>query len=86
MLFKIIRIKIKKKISELDYDESKLPLLEKEKNSLETNVEQLNADINDLKAQLGSVKFNYSDPVPNFDKSQVKGMVVNLLKLLNNLI
>ena len=34
-----------------------------------------------LKSRLASIDFSYSDPVPNFDRSKVKGLVANLIDL-----
>ena len=34
-----------------------------------------------LKSRLAAIDFAYSDPVPNFDRSKVKGLVANLIDL-----
>lgn len=34
-----------------------------------------------LKSRLAATDFTYSDPVPNFDRSKVKGLVANLIDL-----
>lgn len=35
----------------------------------------------DLSAQLANVQFTYRDPVKNFDRSKVKGVVAKLIKV-----
>ncbi|KAJ3556856.1 hypothetical protein NM688_g1793 [Phlebia brevispora] len=44
-------------------------------------VRQLAEQRDRLKARLPMLDFNYSDPTPNFDRSKVKGLVANLIKL-----
>ena len=34
-----------------------------------------------LKSRLAAIDFSYSDPTPNFDRSQVKGLVATLIDL-----
>lgn len=44
-------------------------------------VEKLKDDIRILSGQLANVEFTYRDPVKNFDKSKVKGVVAKLIKV-----
>ena len=37
--------------------------------------------VRDLSAQLANVQFTYRDPVKNFDRSKVKGVVAKLIKV-----
>lgn len=44
-------------------------------------VQKLREEIRILSAQLSNVQFTYSDPVKNFDRSKVKGVVARLIKV-----
>lgn len=44
-------------------------------------VQKLKDDIRDLSAHLANVQFTYRDPVKNFDRSKVKGVVAKLIKV-----
>ena len=37
-----------------------------------------------LTSQLGGLEFTYTDPAPSFDRSKVKGLVAELIKLDKN--
>ncbi|TXG70686.1 hypothetical protein EZV62_005621 [Acer yangbiense] len=47
-------------------------------------VQKLKDEIHDLSAQLANVQFSYRDPVKNFDRSKVKGVVAKLIKVKNS--
>jgi structural maintenance of chromosome 2 len=42
---------------------------------------ELREKVADLTARFSHIQLDYRDPVPNFDKSRVKGLVINLLKV-----
>jgi hypothetical protein len=44
-------------------------------------VQKLNDKVRALTGELGNVHFNYRDPVKNFDRSKVKGVVARLIKI-----
>lgn len=44
-------------------------------------VQKLKDEIGDLSAQLANVQFRYRDPMKNFDRSKVKGVVAKLIKV-----
>lgn len=44
-------------------------------------VQKLKDEIRNISAQLASVDFKYRDPVKNFDRSKVKGVVAKLIKV-----
>lgn len=44
-------------------------------------VQKLKDEIRDLSSQLTNVQFAYRDPVKNFDRSKVKGVVAKLIKV-----
>lgn len=43
--------------------------------------QKLKDEIRDLSAQLANVQFTYRDPVKNFDRAKVKGVVAKLIKV-----
>ena len=47
-------------------------------------VEKLKDEIRILSGQLASVDFAYRDPVKNFDRSKVKGVVAKLIKVMDS--
>lgn len=44
-------------------------------------VQKLKDEIRNLSAQLANVEFTYRDPVKNFDRSKVKGVIAKLIKV-----
>ena len=44
-------------------------------------VQKLKDETRILSAQLGNVQFTYRDPMKNFDRSRVKGVVAKLIKV-----
>lgn len=44
-------------------------------------VQKLREDMRILSAQLANIDFSYRDPVRNFDRSKVKGVVAKLIKV-----
>lgn len=45
------------------------------------SVQKLKDEIRNLSAQLACVEFKYRDPIQNFDRSKVKGVVAKLIKV-----
>ncbi|KAJ9678931.1 hypothetical protein PVL29_020976 [Vitis rotundifolia] len=72
---------IKMALESLTYKEGQMEALQKER-ALELDmVQKLKDDTRILSAQLGNVQFTYHDPVKNFDRSRVKGVVAKLIKV-----
>lgn len=44
-------------------------------------MQKLKDEIRNLSAYLSNVEFSYLDPVKNFDRSKVKGVVAKLIKV-----
>lgn len=44
-------------------------------------MQRLEDKVRGLSAQLANVQFSYRDPVRNFDRSKVKGVVAKLIKV-----
>lgn len=53
----------------------------KQESSLQQTVRNLRQESDALKRKVANIDFNYSDPVPNFDRSKVKGLVAQLFNL-----
>ncbi|KAH9310572.1 hypothetical protein KI387_025607 [Taxus chinensis] len=73
--------KIKAALEGVSYEEGRMETLEKERMQESESVQKLKTDIRNLEAQLGNVKFMYNDPAKNFDRSKVKGVVAQLIKV-----
>lgn len=56
------------------------PLVQDRTSEMEL-MQKLKDKIRDLLAQLSNVQFTYRDPVKNFDRSKVKGVVARLIKV-----
>ena len=44
-------------------------------------IQKLKDEIRNLSGQLANVEFTYRDPVKNFDRSKVKGVIAKLIKV-----
>ncbi|ESQ45830.1 hypothetical protein EUTSA_v10010077mg [Eutrema salsugineum] len=71
----------KRALDSLPYKEGQMEALEKDRGSELEIGQRLNNKVRDLSAQLANVKFTYRDPVKNFDRSKVKGVVAELIKV-----
>eukprot|EP01018_Ginkgo_biloba_P015432 Gb_17843 [translate_table: standard] len=73
--------KIKLALDGVAYEEGRMEMLEKDRMQASEALQKLKADIRNLSAQLGNVQFTYHDPVKNFDRSKVKGVVAQLIEV-----
>ncbi|XP_010550591.1 PREDICTED: structural maintenance of chromosomes protein 2-2-like isoform X3 [Tarenaya hassleriana] len=71
----------KKSLESLPYKEGQMEALEKDRASELEIVQKMKDKARDLSAQLANVNFTYCDPVKNFDRSKVKGVVAKLIKV-----
>ncbi|KAL2153227.1 hypothetical protein VTH82DRAFT_4382 [Thermothelomyces myriococcoides] len=55
--------------------------LYKQESQLQQTIRNLRQESDALKRKVASIDFHYSDPVPNFDRSKVKGLVAQLFTL-----
>lgn len=68
--------------SDLAFDEEEFSCLEQEQDQLSANVAEWSDIVEVLTAKLQNrLAFRYSDPVRGFDRSKVKGIVANLIKV-----
>lgn len=69
-------------VSDLAFDEEEFASLEQEKDQLSANVAEWSDIVEVLTAKLQNrLAFRFEDPVRGFDRSKVKGIVANLIKV-----
>ncbi|KAJ3123651.1 Structural maintenance of chromosomes protein 2 [Nowakowskiella sp. JEL0407] len=73
--------KLRQEVENSGHDTAKEKELTQKKEALQNEVDQLTEHVDSLDAELASVSFNYEKPSPDFDRSQVKGLVANLVNL-----
>ncbi|KAJ6426813.1 hypothetical protein OIU84_022411 [Salix udensis] len=71
----------KSAMESLPYKEGQMEALQKDRASELELVQKLKDEIRNLSAQLSNLQFTYRDPVKNFDRSKVKGVVAKLIKV-----
>ncbi|KAL9831546.1 putative structural maintenance of chromosomes protein [Arabidopsis thaliana] len=72
---------VKRAFDSLPYKEGQMEALEKDRESELEIGHRLKDKVHELSAQLANVQFTYRDPVKNFDRSKVKGVVAKLIKV-----
>ncbi|XP_028797839.1 structural maintenance of chromosomes protein 2-1-like isoform X2 [Neltuma alba] len=72
---------VKMQLESLSYKDGEMESLQKERASEMESVQKWKDEIRKLSAQLANVEFTYRDPVKNFDRSKVKGVVARLIKV-----
>jgi structural maintenance of chromosome 2 len=72
---------LEKQLSKLGFEPGQEDEMYKQESSLQQTIRGLRQDSDKLKRQVANIDFNYSDPVPNFDRSKVKGLVAQLFTL-----
>ncbi|KAI3896502.1 hypothetical protein MKX03_015010 [Papaver bracteatum] len=73
--------KIKMALESVTYNEGQMEALQKDRQLELEVVQKLRDETRILSGQSASAHFTYSDPVKNFDRSKVKGMVAKLVKV-----
>ncbi|KAE9617320.1 hypothetical protein Lal_00034727 [Lupinus albus] len=72
---------VKRELESLPYKEGDMEALQKERASETDCVQKWKDEIRNVSAYLANVEFTYRDPVKNFDRSKVKGVVAKLIKV-----
>ncbi|KAK7343164.1 hypothetical protein VNO80_26127 [Phaseolus coccineus] len=72
---------IRTELESLSYKEGEMENLQKERMTEMDCVQKWKDEIRNLSAYLANVEFTYRDPVTNFDRSKVKGVVAKLIKV-----
>ena len=73
--------KLEKELGKLGFQPGTEEEMYKEESSLQQKIRSLCQESDALKRKVANIDFNYSDPVPNFDRSKVKGLVAQLFTL-----
>lgn len=73
--------KLEKELNKLGLEPGQEEAMYKEESSLQQTVRNLRQDCDGLKRKVANIDFNYADPVPNFDRSKVKGLVAQLFAI-----
>ncbi|KAL1898726.1 Structural maintenance of chromosomes protein 2 [Ceratocystis pirilliformis] len=69
------------KMAEMGIEPGQEEELFKQEATLEQAIRDLRQESDALKRKVANIDFNYADPVPNFDRSKVKGLVAQLFSL-----
>ncbi|KAK9063288.1 hypothetical protein SSX86_017158 [Deinandra increscens subsp. villosa] len=72
---------VEKALESLSYEEGQMEILEKDRMMESEAVLKLKEEIRNISSRLGNTEFSYRDPVKNFDRSKVKGVVAKLIKV-----
>ncbi|CAG9997735.1 unnamed protein product [Clonostachys byssicola] len=78
---KIHAQKLEKELARLGFEPGQEDEMYKQESSLHQTIRRLRQESDKLKGQVANIDFNYADPVPNFDRSKVKGLVAQLFTL-----
>ncbi|KAH7189457.1 RecF/RecN/SMC [Fusarium flagelliforme] len=73
--------KLERELSRLGFEPGQEEQMYKRESELQQTVRNLRQESDKLKRQVANTEFNYADPVPNFDRSKVKGLVAQLFTL-----
>ncbi|XP_076957697.1 structural maintenance of chromosomes protein 2-1-like [Bidens hawaiensis] len=68
-------------LKSLSYEEGQMESLEKDRTVELEAVHKIKEEIRNISSSLGNIEFSYRDPVNNFDRSKVKGVVAKLIKV-----
>lgn len=84
--------KLRERLGKLGWEEGKDEGMKERRRDLQENIRKLTEVTNfidltnvqqsdSLKRKIANIDFSYSDPTPNFDRSQVKGLIAQLFTL-----
>ncbi|KPM38750.1 Structural maintenance of chromosomes protein 2 [Neonectria ditissima] len=73
--------RLEKELGRLGFEPGQEEEMYKQESTLQQTVRNLRQESDKLKRQVANIDFNYADPVPNFDRSKVKGLVAQLFTL-----
>ncbi|KAK4450073.1 SMC2-like protein [Podospora aff. communis PSN243] len=73
--------KLEKELQKLGFQPGSEEEMYKQESTLQQTIRNLRQEADALKRKVANIDFNYSDPVPNFDRSKVKGLVAQLFTL-----
>lgn len=73
--------RLEKDLDKLGFSPAAEDDLYREESSLQQRIRSLRQESDALKRKVANIDFNYADPVPNFDRTKVKGLVAQLFTL-----
>lgn len=73
--------KLQNALESLSYKEEQMDLLQSDRTIEVEAIQKLKDEIRVLSSRLSNIDFTYSDPVKNFNRSKVKGVVAKLIKV-----
>ncbi|KAK4463699.1 putative structural maintenance of chromosomes protein 2 [Cladorrhinum samala] len=73
--------RLEKELGKLGFTPGSEEELYKQESALQQTIRNLRQESDALKRKVANIDFNYADPVPNFDRSKVKGLVASLFTL-----
>ncbi|KAF9881810.1 putative RecF/RecN/SMC N terminal domain-containing protein [Colletotrichum karsti] len=73
--------KLEKELGKLGFQPGQEEELYKQQSVLQQQIRGLRQEADGLRRKVANIDFNYADPVPNFDRSKVKGLVAQLFTL-----
>ncbi|KAK3943873.1 structural maintenance of chromosomes protein 2 [Diplogelasinospora grovesii] len=73
--------RLEKELSKLGFQPGTEEEMYKQESTLQQTIRNLRQEADTLKRKVANIDFNYADPVPNFDRSKVKGLVAQLFTL-----
>lgn len=73
--------KLENELEKLNFNPNSLNEAHANIRQLDTEIKNLSNQIEEFNAQFPQLNFQYTDPMPNFDRSKVKGLVCNLFRV-----
>ncbi|KAK4039045.1 SMC2-like protein [Parachaetomium inaequale] len=73
--------RLEKELGKLGFQPGTEQEMYKQESQLQQTIRGLRQESDALKRKVANIDFNYADPVPNFDRSKVKGLVAQLFSL-----
>lgn len=73
--------KLETDLGKLGFEPGREESMQEEQTRLQQRIRELREQADALKRRVANIDFSYSDPVPHFDRSKVKGLVAQLFTL-----
>ncbi|KVH91364.1 RecF/RecN/SMC [Cynara cardunculus var. scolymus] len=72
---------VERALKSLSHDEGQMDGLQKDRMMESETINKIKEEIRMISSRLGNIQFTYRDPVKNFDRAKVKGVVAKLIKV-----
>ena len=73
--------KLEAELTKLGFEPGREEEMSRQQAQLEKEIYTLRQEADSLRRKVANIDFSYSDPIPNFDRSKVKGLVAQLFTL-----